>query len=595
MNYIRSDLVKMIVFIFLLLFIVYPSGAAVIEDNVSENSLLPGIDGFLSGIVDFFYDISGNENGKGGSGPGGNDILATIEKINLVKYEDNGIDGDIGEYIKENINDSISQEIFDGKSALQRDLYILIAESRSYPEDFTLDGYEIFLYPLVMDDDLGSPSFLSRPSGLKITLYVYSISEPGGRTIRVYEKYSTDIIREIYGGGYGDEFGTIYLKFVDMDSGEEILHMTLDAADAENYRESWDNPGSYIGIDGWSDLKINDDYGIAYYEDIANRISLEPDDSYIAGIDQENESDSYDETVISYDLLLVNSVSGSYDRLVSMLDEIGRYCDNGERDQVLGTANDLGDYLFTLKTSVKEIPVSAVLSMKKIQYLDALEKISDAASDYWHFSVYYDSASLSSASENSDAGLTMLNSLMEDIGGTYVDPGQLNIPSEKNTLTDSFSLFNTFHYRDSSGSNDISLKVENWNLKNNLLTKNIYNGEQETIPSEYNTKFLVVTVVFTHLGYRGGGPEQIVTPAESSFKLQYNGNEYSPQVFDEYLENSGEPYRSKKVDRREIYESVLVFKIDIRPDQAFDDKEAYLSVNLGDYGVQTWNLEKPDY
>ncbi|ADN35989.1 hypothetical protein Mpet_1228 [Methanolacinia petrolearia DSM 11571] len=593
MSRIIPEIVRATIFILLLFSIAYPAGADVPDENVSDAPLFPEISGLFSAISDLIFNTSSDgETGNGGSGD--NDILETIESINLVKYEDRGLDGDIGEYIKENINSSISQEIFEGKSDLQRDLYILLSESRSYPDGFSTDGFEIFIYPLVTDDDLSSPSSLSRPNGLKITLYVYSISEPDGKTIQVYEKYSTDIIREIYEAGYGDEFGTIYLKFIDMDSGDEILHLALDASDSEENRKYWTSPSSYIGVDGWSKVKLNNEYGIAYYEDNTNRIWMDPEDYLIPDDYQDEDPDSSGENVISYDPLLTNSISASYDKIVSMVDEIGEHCNNGERDQVISTANDLGDYLYKLKKNINEIPVSSNFYGMKSQYLNALELISDASSEYWHFSIYHDSDSLSGASEDSVAGLSILNSLLDETGGAPVDIDALDRPSEKNTLINTYSMFDTFHYRDSSGSNDISFQVDNWNLRNSLLTKNVLTGEQETISSEYNTIFLVVTVDFTHLGYRGGGPEQIVTPPGSSFKLQYGGTDYAPLDISDYLENSGEPYQSKKVERREIYKSVLVFEIENNPGQTFDDEDTYLSVDLGDYGVQTWSLEKPE-
>ena len=594
MSRIISDIVRTTIFIFLLFSIAHPAGADLPDENISDAPSFPEISGIFSAISDLIFNTSsGGEKGNGGSGD--NDILKTIESINLVKYEGRGLEGDIGEYIKENINSSISQEIFEGKSVLQRDLYILLSESRSYPDGFSTDGFEIFIYPLVTDDDLSSPSYLSRPNGLKITLYVYSISDPDGRTIQVYEKYSTDIVREIYEAGYGDEFGTIYLKFVDMDSGDEIIHLVLDAADTEEIRKYWTSPGSYIGIDGWSKVKFNNEYGITYYEDNADRIWMDPEEYLIPDDYQDEDPDSSGENVISYDPLLKSSISDSYDKIVSMVDEIGEHCNNGERDQVISTANALGDYLYKLKKNINEIPVSGNFYGIKSQYLNALDMMSGVSSDYWHFSVYHDSDSLSSASENSVAALSVLNTLVGEMGGAPVDIDALDRPSEKNTLVNKYSMFDTFHYRDSSGSNDISFQVDNWNLRNSLLTKNILTGEQETISSQYNTIFLVVTVDFTHLGYRGGGPEQIVTPPGSSFKLQYSGKDYKPLDISDYLENSGEPYQSKKVERREIYKSVLVFEIENSPGQAFDDEDAYLSVDLGDYGVQTWSLEKPEY
>lgn len=588
MSYNLYSIVKTIVFFSLLIPNVHPVSAFIPDENGSDSVPPLDISGIFSGFIDIFYDNgSGTEEGNRGS-----DIFETIDNIHLVQYEEPEINGDLGKYIKENINSSISQEVFSENTGLQRDLYILLSESLRSSNSFYVDGFEVFIYPLVTDEDLSSPSCLSRPNGLKITLDVDNINEPEGKTIWVYEKYSTDIIRNIYEEGYADEFGTFYIKFMDVGSGKEIIHMVLDAADAEVYRTYWNNPESYVGIEDWSKVKFNDDYELAFYEDNLNRISMDSEEGLQPGIDSEEDLALSDKTVASYDPLLINSILDSYSEIVSRLDDIGEYCNNGERKQVLSSANDLGEYLYKVGVFADGIPVSEDISWKKSRYLEAVEIISGAASDYWHFAVYHDSDSLSRASENSDTGLMILNDLVDSIGVNPVDVGSLDRPSERSSIVRSYSMLEPFHYMDSAGSNDISLQVVDWNLKSSLLTKNIDTGGHGTLLSEYNTEFLVVSVVFTHMGYRGGGTEQIVTPPESSFKLQYGGNEYSPLIIDDYLENSGEPYQSKKVERREIYKSVLAFEIENNPGQTFDDEDAYLSVELGDYGVQTWNLEK---
>lgn len=576
MKYIRQITIVLCLFCLCM----YPAAAdEPAEENINGT---PGLDlEGAFGAIFGFLNITGNESGLMDTAAPGEDLFSTVENIQLVIYTEPEVDGNIGDYIRQNLNNSVIEESIGDVSEMKRDIYIMLSEQSPQSYGYTTDGFEVKVLPLIVDEDLGDPAYLSRNKGIKIEIFAENIQEPAGRTLGAFESYATDIVKNLYQSPYAGDIGFVNIAFSDLGTGEEILSVTLDADTAGEYEESWEESGTYIGSGGWSDISVNPDYNLVLYEDTAKKIRSGP------------AADSTDTSnrVIAYDDYFVKYMSESYAEIIEKIDKTGEYTEKWDSAGMLSSSKDLCESVFDVRSTAGRIPVSADLSEKKSAYLDALDKVSDAASDYWYFATYYDSDALGRAVAASDAGIAAMNAVVDGAGVAVVDAGNIDKPVDKNVL-DARNLHDTFHYRDTSGCNDVSLKIDDWSIRNNLVSKDVYSGDVSTISSQYNTEFLVVSTVFTHMGYRGGGVENVATPDLSSFTLYYNGKEYKPTALEDYLQNSGMPYVKKNLERTESYDSVLVFETDSETGDPFDGDSGYLSVDLGDAGVQTWNLGK---
>jgi hypothetical protein len=153
-------------------------------------------------------------------------------------------------------------------------------------------------------------------------------------------------------------------------------------------------------------------------------------------------------------------------------------------------------------------------------------------------------------------------------------------------LSDHLSAGTAFHYRDKTESNDISIKITNYYLKNRLLLKKSTGTEYQE--AEFGKRYIGVVVDIRHLGYRGKGKQQITTPDLNSFVFYYDGKTYAPVNIENYIEDMGEVYSKRTLNRLERFESLLIFEID--KEDTFTPEDAYVEVDLGDYGKRIWQL-----
>lgn len=508
-------------------------------------------------------------------------ISSKVDELSLVKDENPKKEESIREFISKEINSSVIVESADSESEIKKEIYAILVESipTGNKTGNNIEGFESRIFPLIIDSNLGNPDYLSRKNGIKITILLDNKNRLGN-TIWAHEAFATDIIRRIYKSGFGENVGFVSVLFIDATTDEDLILLTLNAADERKYEDKWNDEDSYICSLGWSELLIPKESKIIFYE--KNDASLCSSLAYDEKNTESIENDAY----------FKDYVPKTYTEIAENLNEIDKFSKDGDYKNVIKSAAALNNRLFTIKNELKKISVSKDYKDKKNELMDVIFLISDAMSDYWYFGEYSDSEALLRASEGARKGLEKLNSLAATMN---IVPYEVDtvINSNDYHFVDTHSLCDSFFYKDKSGGNDLSFKVEDWTLASGILAKNVLTGEVKQIKADYDEIFLLVTLRFAHLGYRGFGVDGVKTPSLNSFKLYYNGDEYSPFAVTDYMQNVGVPYYSKKLGRMEVFESVLVFpmKKDLYGEN-FIDKRAFLSLSPEGYDVQTWSLKK---
>ena len=396
---------------------------------------------------------------------------------------------------------------------IKKEIYTIIAESVPGADEsgISTEGYEATIFPLIVDRNLGDPGCLSRENGIKITILSKSKNQ-SGKTIWAYEKYATGIIRRIFSSPYGEKFGFVSVLFVDASDDEDIILLTLNAADSLIYSKGWENEESYICSLGWSDIKPGAKSAIVFYE--KNNGSLCSALSY----------DNLKSSSFANDAYFKDYVTKIYPEIAASLDKIDKYSKMGDCKNVVSSAAALNARLFEVKVELKEISVSEQLSGKKIKLMDIVFCLSDAMSDYWYFGEYSDSDALLRASLQAEEEFEKFSELAAAMN---IEPYQtdLIINSKDYHFIDTHPLGEAFYYQDKSKANDLSVMVSDWSAATKLLTKDKFTGEKEETKAAFDSIFLIAVVEFAHHDYRGGGVDGISTPALNAFTLYYNGDE----------------------------------------------------------------------
>ncbi|MBN2734446.1 MAG: hypothetical protein JXQ82_06295 [Methanomicrobiaceae archaeon] len=514
-------------------------------------------------------------------------ILSKIQNIQLLRPAVPIENENIRSYFENEINNTISEELFLDNYGIKKEIYIILVYSVPYCSGLgnSIEGFNAKIFPLIIDENIGNPNYLSRENGIKISLTTDNNKGPTGNTIWAYEKYATYLINQIYNSHFSKDVGFVSVLFIDKLTNADIICLTLNAADAENYKTLFKNNESYISSSCWSEIKLNDSYPIIFYENIEDAICINSD----------SKSSNTSLVISKNDNYLADYISEQYFLVLEDLNNIKKYNNEGDYQKIKQTANNLNEHLYIARSETKKIQVSQnMLDIKEI-FLKTIDNISFATSDYWYSAALSDNEALQSASVKARKDLEAFNDLVDKINIHTFETEDI-VKSDDYQLLNAHSLFDAFHYQDKTRANDISARVTARTIQNCLLHKDLETTEIIEIQSEYNTDFLIISVDFTHLGYRGGATDKITTPSIDKFKLFYKGEEYNPLSFKGYLQNSGVPYKQKKLERKETYEAILVFEIKKEsPDQFFDDRKCFLNIDLDDYGIQTWSLEMTSY
>ncbi|MDD4127711.1 MAG: hypothetical protein PHV39_08505 [Methanomicrobium sp.] len=171
------------------------------DNNTSEsnNSIFEIINNTLKGNSSF---IESNESSESIH----DNISYKIEEISLVKYVEPEKDESIRDFFAKEINSSVSIEPVNVSSDLKKEIYTIILDSLTYGSDTgsSIEGFDAKVYPLIVDEDIGNPGYLSRKNGIKISFLTDDGKSPVGNSIWAYKRYATNIIRQIYQSRYGE-------------------------------------------------------------------------------------------------------------------------------------------------------------------------------------------------------------------------------------------------------------------------------------------------------------------------------------------------------------------------------------------------------
>lgn len=146
-------------------------------------------------------------------------------------------------------------------------------------------------------------------------------------------------------------------------------------------------------------------------------------------------------------------------------------------------------------------------------------------------------------------------------------------------------LGESFVYMDAKQSNRISIYPTRYSARSNYYYE-IMRGTEHKNAANGKT-FLLLVIQVTHLGNLDGKNYMITTPALSAFTLNTGGVKLKP-ISSPETTSLGEMYIQKKLDRREIQRSILLFEVP----ESFNPGRTVLSVDLGStWGVVEWVLE----
>lgn len=183
---------------------------------------------------------------------------------------------------------------------------------------------------------------------------------------------------------------------------------------------------------------------------------------------------------------------------------------------------------------------------------------------------------------------------------------------------DILSLGSVYKYKDNSGNNDISIKLNKVTKRSSFSFDT--NQGSKTISAPPGKSFLFMSVTVHHLGTRSETDNRIKTIGLPSIKLQDISGEYSPSYisitdgifigamglnkverYGTYYRNLypsdsdivhytsiGEMYSETVINRLEKKEGWLVFTVP----EDFSISDSYLELNLGSmYGIIYYNLK----
>jgi len=502
-------------------------------------------------------------------------------KVNL-SINDPTIEKEI-EYInnrlRDEINRSVSYETSDAGTSIKHEMFFIIRDPAceyngpaALAETFTVSVFRTTVDPLV-----SNPSYLSREYVVKynITFMPGSSMDKTEDTIWWYESDASRIVRYLMNSSIGDNIAVISITFNDAADGGSAAFV-LEAEDLEKLKKYWVNEDSYIRYFDWSELVIDKD-GLVYYEDPSTGIDL-PAGALSPGIDNGVKTTDIGDDLKS-DLR-----TQSYE-LMETVDGIKRSVSAGNLEGTQKYSEELMELSCSFSSGIAGYPVDDESKILIDEYISGIRSLSKAGAYYWDRALLPDEIFDEDSIKDLREGIERINTALGYIGESGYDVEDLQVVSS-GSYSNSLPAGMAFHYKDQAENNDISIKISSYYLKNRLLLKK--GTALEYQEAGFGKRYIGVVVDIIHLGYRGKGSQQITTPDQNSFSLYYDGNAYSPLEIENYIEDMGEVYVKRTLNRLERYESLLIFEIGDQ--EVFDPKKAYVGVKLGEYGEQIWQL-----
>ncbi|UUX92323.1 hypothetical protein [Methanoplanus endosymbiosus] len=462
-----------------------------------------------------------------------------------------------------------------------------VASSLTYERDSYLgpgkyaENFSIKVIDLIPDTEIINTEYLGHEKGIIIDVnYNSGDLNTLQNTIWTYEVDATQIFTDIFESDYSNDVAFLFISFTDTSGREGDVVFKMVAEDAMEFSE-YPKPGYYVEAEEWTDFNISADTGIKNYEDPATKFEFTNKRDYSDKVEVLNNIYTKEE-VKSY-------IAETSKSLSDMAFKIMDYANDKDWQNVGKYSEAMTDSISEHKTKLNEGIMDDESLYSTIENAtDAYEIYKTAAMNFWYGSYYYDSTRIIEGVMAFQDAVAAMNAVNEELEiEDIVDEERLFSIPVPEMLPKSYKLTESYVYRDSSGTNDISIKIEDFKTVFSYYTKSI-TEDGPLVKADYGKKFFVVTVDITHMGYRGGGTDNVRTPSKSVFKLNWNNQIYTDSTPSDYIVNMGIPYSTKSLGRREHFESVLLFEV---PEEFYEER-AYIEVNLGGtWGKPTWDFE----
>jgi hypothetical protein len=439
-----------------------------------------------------------------------------------------------------------------------------------------MTSYEMTTYNLFTDPDIADPAHLGRPYGAHTTIVINGTPGTLENTLYGYEADATAVTRSIMTGPAGSETGFVIVSFVTQDVNTPVFHALITAEDAAAFDGRWDN-GTYICQDDWTIIRLDDSFVGCNYEDpgerispaVGNTISYEEFDKYGLYVSSSDIRDSIEDYTIILNGIVAQISAGALDNdFVTMGEASVRLMEEAR----------------SIKTEISDIPAAPEYRDEIAEFIDGVDNYRMAGAMLWYGSSFTEPDAIRKGNDYLIAGIEHNNNALKALDLRQINTALIDLPDD-DFFPHAMYFHDFYRYQDAKKINDISMKITGVKGSTLYITTN-EDGEEEKILSGYGYKFVLPIIEVSHWGYRGGGSSRITTPDPSQFSIVWNGGEYPAETPSGYLKPLGHAYTRQYLDRDEMVEALLPFKVPA--DLRYED--AYLKVDLGSEGTPVWHL-----
>jgi hypothetical protein len=437
-----------------------------------------------------------------------------------------------------------------------------------------MDSYQITIHDLITDKEIANPAYLERERGIKVTIVLKDSLDNLQDSLWGHETDATLLAKAFFTSEINEEIGFVAVTYKMQNSDEARASFKLDAADAGQFEGLWVND-AYIRKSDWSESSIDLSSGIAHYEKPGRMIVL-PDSEAV------EPSGGEDVPMYGKDTL-AQQMSDSTGTLIMITENIAEQSRENDYQEMSYLADALIDEARKSEENIASLPVSPELYEVKEQFINGLIEFQHAGSSYWYGATFIQSDEFEQGNHYVNVGLEEINDALTRMNLKTIETNAVNQPSDS-PYPDAFALNERYMYQDAGKVNDISVKISKYEIRSGYYIEE-EEGKQRVTPG-FGYKFLTVVVWVTHLGFRGGGSELVLTPDPEDFTLIYGGEEYTDVTPTTFMQSVGEPYASVLLNRKEHVEGVLIFAVP----ESIKVAETYIRFDPGNGETPVWQL-----
>ncbi len=439
-----------------------------------------------------------------------------------------------------------------------------------------MTSYEMTTYNLFTDPDIADPAHLGRPYGALTTIVINGTPGILENTLYGYETDATAVTRAIMTGPAGSETGFVMVSFVTQEDSTPVFHALITAEDAAAFEGVWDS-GTHICRDDWTIIRLDDSFVGCNYEDPGERIlpavekivSYEEFDKYGLYVSSSDIRDSIEDYTITLNAIVYKISDGALNNDFAAMGE---------------ASVRLMEESHSIKAEISDLPAAPEYRDEVAEFIDGVDNYQRAGAMLWYGSSFTEPEAIRQGNDYLIAGIEHNNNALKALNLREINTALIDLPDD-DFFPHAMYFHDFYRYQDAKKVNDISMKITGIKGSTLYITTN-EDGEEEKILSGYGYKFVLPIIEISHYGYRGGGSSRITTPDPSKFSIVWNGEEYTAETPSGYLKPLGHAYTRQYLDRKEMIEALLLFKVpaDLRYE------EAYLKVDLGSEGTPVWHL-----